>query len=259
MKIFERIAALTTMGTDFVIVTVVETSGSVPAKVGFKMIITAEGEEGTAGGGALEHELIRQSRDLLSTKGKALLLKLNVNELDMACGGEVTSFLEPFFAKAELWVFGGGHIASHLVPLASSIGFRVVVVDERPEFSDRERFPNAFKVLNISCLEGVKEIPANSFVVILTHKHIYDQQVLLSIAGIKPPLPYVGMIGSQKKVASAFNKLEEAGIEIGNNIFSPIGLDIGGGSPTEIAVAIVAELQGVLYKKQNLPHCRLKK
>ena len=256
MEIFERIAALKTMGTDFVIVTVVETTGSVPAKVGFKMVVTAEGVEGTVGGGALENELTRQARDLLITRGKACLLKLNVNALDMACGGELTSFLEPFFAKAELWIFGGGHIAKYLVPLAASICFRVIVVDERAEFSTKERFAHAFKVLNTSYPEAVRKIPVNAYVVILTHKHSHDQQVLLAATGIKPPLPYIGMIGSQKKVTNAFAKLTKAGIAIGENIFSPIGLDIGGGSPAEIAVSITAEIQGVLHGKKNLPHCR---
>jgi xanthine dehydrogenase accessory factor len=256
LDIFERIAALTSTGSDFVLVTVVEVSGSVPAKVGSRMVVTADGVEGTVGGGAQENELTRQARALLMNRGQAGLVKLDISELDMHCGGEMTSFLEPFFARAELWVFGGGHVAGHLVPLAASIGFRVVVVDMRPEFANKERFPQALKTLNIPYPEAVKKIPAGSYVVILTHKHAHDQDILMAVAQIKPSLPYIGMIGSRKKVTHTFSKLKEAGIDIGENIYSPIGLDVGGGSPAEIAVSITAELLGVLHKKKHLPHCR---
>jgi len=258
LKILEQAVEKFRDGEEFAMITVVNTSGSIPAKIGARMIVNADATEGTIGGGALENSAITRARTLLSKKGKGCLVRIKSNELNMNCGGEVTLFFESFYPRPGLWIFGGGHIALELVPLANSIGFSVTVVDIRPDFANKNRFPNAFPIIPASYAEAAGKVPADSFVVILTHKHLNDEEVLLEVAGLKPPLPYIGMIGSARKVQLACEKLRAAGYEPGKNIYSPIGLDIGGGDPAEIAVSIASELLGVLHKKSGLPHCRNK-
>lgn len=256
LKIFETVAENLNNGKDFIIATVVNTSGSAPAKTGFRMIVYPGKTEGTVGGGALENEVVRIARELHEKKGEPKLVRINVGELDMQCGGEVTLFIEPFYSKQKLWIFGGGHIASKLVPIATSIGFSVTVVDSRPEYASKSRFPEASNVLNSPYGEAAKKVPEGSFVVIVTHQHKNDQEVLREVVSLTPPLPYIGMIGSRKKVKQALEDLKSSGKAPGSNIYSPVGLDVGGESPAEIAVSIASELMGVFYKKEKLPHCR---
>jgi xanthine dehydrogenase accessory factor len=94
--------------------------------------------------------------------------------------------------------------------------------------------------------------------VIVTHKHAYDEDILQDVIRIKPALPYIGMIGSTLKVKKTRENLTKKGINLGDNLYSPIGLDLGGGSPADIAISITSELLGIRHKKNNLPHCRNK-
>jgi xanthine dehydrogenase accessory factor len=256
LKILEQAVIKFKDGEEFVLATVVNTSGSVPAEVGFRMIVSARSTDGTVGGGSLEKRIIEKARGILEKKAMGCLVKVTVGELGMHCGGEASVYLEPFYSKPDLWIFGGGHIAYELAPLASSAGFRVTVVDNRVEYADKNRFPAAGQVLKKDYSKAARAIPSGSYVVIVTHEHAHDEEILLEAARLSPPLPYIGMIGSKKKVKHTLERLKSNDIEIGNNIYSPIGLDIGGGSPAEIAVSIVSELLGVLHKKKGLPHCR---
>jgi xanthine dehydrogenase accessory factor len=90
----------------------------------------------------------------------------------------------------------------------------------------------------------------------VTHGHAADQAVLAQLVRRDPPLRYIGMIGSRRKVRGALEALAGQGLEPGANLYAPIGLDLGGGSPAAIALAIAAELLGVLHGRGGLPHCR---
>lgn len=256
MDLFELLAEKSKRGEEFVLVTVVDTSGSVPAKTGFKMLVTRNTIEGTVGGGALENHAIEKARELLAQKGTAGFIRLSLKDLGMTCGGEVSLFMEPSLLKQNLWIFGGGHIARELVPIASSAGFRVTVVDNRKEFADTLRFPEAWSVVCDSYEQASRLMPDGTYVVIVTHGHQHDTQILLEALRKTPPLPYIGMIGSLKKVAQARELLKKEGVTNISNLYAPIGLETGGDSPAQIAVSIAAELLGVFYKKPNLPHFR---
>ena len=143
MDTLRKAVSLVGDGEDVVLVTVVAIAGSAPPRVGFRMAVTGGGTEGTVGGGALENEAIRLARALLAGDGTARLERIDVAAIGMECGGEVTLFLEPFRAAPRLWIFGGGHIGKALAPMAAAAGFTVTVVDNRPEFADRTRFPEA--------------------------------------------------------------------------------------------------------------------
>jgi len=164
--------------------------------------------------------------------------------LDDGSGGVIEVLLEPVAADPTLYVFGGGHVASQIVPLAARVGFQVVVVDDRAEFADPVRFPEAHKVIQAP-YEGLMErfsVDPASYLVIVTRGHSYDKEVLAQALDTKAR--YVGMIGSSRKIGIIFDRLREEGAsqERLDRVHAPIGIDIGAETPEEIAVSIVAEL-----------------
>jgi xanthine dehydrogenase accessory factor len=243
-------------GVALCLVTVVESAGSVPAPVGARMAVTPDSTRGTVGGGALEEFAIDRARALLAGDRAAVLLRRATADLGMSCGGEVTLFLEPLRGAPRLWIFGAGHIARDLAPIAGALGFRVSVADDRAELATPDRFPSGVEVVCGDPAEIARGAGSGAFAVIVTHGHEHDQAVLEQLVQIDPPLAYIGMIGSTRKVSRALDALAGKGLEAGPNLYAPIGLELGGGSPNEIAVAIAAELLGVLHEKSDLPHCR---
>jgi len=162
-------------------------------------------------------------------------------------GGSVELFAEPILADPILYIFGGGHVSAQIIPLASRVGFKVEVIDDRPEFADPAKFPEAAKVYQYP-FEGVLgKIPVNesSYLVIVTRGHIHDKTVLEQC--LRTEAKYIGMIGSRRKKAMIYEKLLEEGFTKSDldRVHAPIGLDIGAETPEEIAVSIVAELIAV--------------
>lgn len=243
-------------GEDFVVVTVAEVSGSAPPRAGFRMAVTADAIEGTVGGGALEKEAVGLARALLAGSGGPRLERFDLAALGMACGGGVTLFLEPFRASTPLWIFGGGHIGAALAPMARAAGFAVTVVDDRPEYADFARRGDGIRALCRPYDEAVRLVPDGAFVVIVTHGHAHDEALLNAVARRSPRLPYVGMIGSARKVAAALERIRAAGVDPGPDVYAPVGLDLGGDSPGEIALAIAAQILGIRHGKPGLPHYR---
>jgi xanthine dehydrogenase accessory factor len=144
-----------------------------------------------------------------------------------------------------LYCFGAGHVAVPTAHLAAMVGFRVIVVDDRSEFANTERFPEAYNILVIKdfnhAFDGL-EIDTDSFIVIVTRGHQYDRVVLEQ--SLKTPAGYIGMISSRRKREAVYTTLMEQGFtrERLEEVHSPIGIDIGGETPEEIAISIVAEL-----------------
>jgi xanthine dehydrogenase accessory factor len=162
--------------------------------------------------------------------------------------------IDPVRKLKTVYCFGAGHVAVPTAHLASLVGFRVVVIDDRAEFANAARFAEASKVRVIQdfnkALEGL-DIDRDSFIVILTRGHQYDRVVLE--AALKTSAGYIGMISSRKKREAIYNALMEAGVkkEALEQVHSPIGLAIGAETPAEIAVSIVAELIGERVKQSK--------
>lgn len=155
-----------------------------------------------------------------------------------------------------VYCFGAGHVAIPTAHIASLTGFRVVVVDDREEYANQERFPDSDKVVVINdynhALEGF-EIDEDSFIVILTRGHRYDREVLEQ--SIKTNAGYIGMISSRKKRDSLYETLIReriATVKDLERVHSPIGLSIGGETPEKIAVSIIAEMISERVKKSPL-------
>ncbi len=152
---------------------------------------------------------------------------------------------EPFYPKERLIILGGGHIAIPLVEIATKVGFRVTVVDDRPTFANTERFPTAEQVICDSfgaCFDQIK-LTRNDYIVIITRGHKHDTECLRRIL-MEPETIYVGMIGSKRRISVVKEELflEGAKQERLDHLCSPIGLDIGSTTPEEISISILAEL-----------------
>jgi len=159
-------------------------------------------------------------------------------------GNDVELFLEPVMSEPTLFIFGGGHVSTQIAPLACLVGFKVVVIDDRPEFADPEKFPGAVEVYNYP-FEGVMDkfdVNESSYIVIVTRGHIHDKTVLTQ--SLKTEAKYLGMIGSRRKRNIIYEKLSEEGFTQDDidRVHSPIGINIGAETPEEIAISIIAEL-----------------
>ena len=156
--------------------------------------------------------------------------------------GEYFSMPLPIGERAV--IFGGGHCALALAPLLKSVGFRVTVMDCRPEFSDAERFPWAEQVIcgDYLNIKDYLTLTAEDYVVVMTNGHSHDFEVQEQV--LRNPLAYIGVIGSKSKTASVNKKLREQGVpeEAIQSVHTPIGTAIKAVTPEEIAVSIAGEM-----------------
>ncbi len=247
--LYEEIVRIRAEGKRGVLATVVRTQGSTPREVGAKMLVHEDGSiSGTIGGGRLEAAVIKEALETLAAGSPRSvhhdLTGPEAPEVGMICGGTVEIYLEPILSGPKVFLFGGGHVSLPVARISKMAGFRVAVIDERPEFANRERFPEAEEVIAEEFSSALKKLKTHreSYLVILTRGHAYDQEVLEW--ALSTEARYIGMIGSQKKVETVFSNLKGKGIsaERLGSVHAPIGLDIGGKTPEEIAVSIVAEM-----------------
>ncbi len=186
----------------------------------------------------------RHTGQLDSGTARALIPRIGpVPELVSHEGG--LFFAEPLREKATVFIFGAGHVSQKLAPLTRLVGFRTVVLDDRSEFANRQRFQSADEIIVPDSFEGAMdglEIDAQSYLVLLTRGHKHDKTLLRQALTTKAG--YIGMIGSRRKRDAIYSALHEEGFARSefDRVFSPIGLEIGAETPEEIAVSIVAEL-----------------
>lgn len=153
--------------------------------------------------------------------------------------------IEPILSRDTVFVFGAGHVAQPTVRLAKMVGFRVVVIDDRPEFADDGRFPDADETRVIPSFDAAFKglaVDHTCYIVIVTRGHLHDRTVLT--LALRTAAAYIGMIGSRRKRDHIFDSLRKEGFTSDDlkRVCSPIGLDIGAESCEEIGVSIVAEL-----------------
>lgn len=152
-------------------------------------------------------------------------------------------FVEPLTHPGTVYLVGAGHVALAVGHLAAFTGFEVVVMDDRAEFASSERFPKACEVKVLEnfddCLPG---LGADDYVVIVTRGHLHDRDALAQ--ALRTDAGYIGMIGSSKKRRGVYASLMQEGFTEQDlaRVFSPIGLPIGGDTPEEIGLSIVAEM-----------------
>ena len=166
--------------------------------------------------------------------------------------GRAGYYVEPLTRAEIVYVFGGGHVSAELVPLLAHVGFSVAVYEDRAEFGNAERFPDAVRIIRAPFEEaGTRiSITPDDAVVIMTRGHQGDFVVLEQM--LRTQAGYIGVIGSRHKIAATNRRLMEAGIPEAalGRIHTPIGLDIGAETPAEIAISIAAEL--IAHRAQSL-------
>ena len=160
---------------------------------------------------------------------------------------EVEVSLEPMVPPDQLVIFGAGHIGMPLCRLAAVLGFEVTVVDDRERFASAERFPDAVRILVEPFDQAIRAVPLSAwtYLVLVTRGHEHDEATLRHVVGSSAP--YIGMIGSRRRVLVVFERLRAMGVpeEFISRIYAPIGVDIGARTPEEIALAILAEIVSV--------------
>ncbi|MGD0843954.1 MAG: XdhC family aldehyde oxidoreductase maturation factor [Geobacteraceae bacterium] len=154
-------------------------------------------------------------------------------------------FVEPTVLPGTVYLFGAGHVSRPVAELASIVDFQTVVVDDRAEFANTERFPRADQLKVVpsfsQAFDGL-EIDRDSYVVIVTRGHLHDKTVLE--LALKSNAGYIGMIGSRRKRDLIYQELLSKGFSQSDleRVHAPIGLAIGAETPEEIGVSIVSEL-----------------
>jgi len=163
--------------------------------------------------------------------------------------------VEPLRPSPRLVLFGGGHVALETAWLADRLGFEVVVVEERREFADRQRFPMAQKIYACHFEQALRELrlDPDCYVIILTHSHASDMEALARV--IQERTAYLGMIGSKRKREAIYAELGRRGVSqaLLDQVHSPVGIKLPVETPAEIAVSIAAELISVRAAKRAEP------
>ncbi|SFL66368.1 xanthine dehydrogenase accessory factor [Desulfomicrobium norvegicum] len=155
----------------------------------------------------------------------------------------VSVFAEPVVTPTVLHLVGAGHVALATAKVAAFAGFEVVVMDDRSEFADPGRYPEAREVRVLENFDAcLADLGADDYVVIVTRGHLHDRDVLAQ--ALKTGAGYIGMIGSRSKRDAVYRSLLESGYTQADldRVFCPIGLTIGADTPEEIAVSIVGEM-----------------
>ena len=238
----------------YAVASVVQTEGNTPRKAGAKMLVLADGStHGTVGGGIVEKQAIADCMIAMRT-GKTMLktysaVSQEIAGKGMVCGNNMTVFIEPGEQLPYLYLCGCGHVAQAVLPLAKSMGYYVVAIDARDISGYEEALAPADELHILESFDQIGQldfVPGSAFIA-CSFSHKTDGDILNVILSKEPS--YVGMLGGKPKIKALFTRLKENGYaeEVLKQIHAPIGLDIGGEKPAEIAVSIMAEILASRY------------
>ncbi len=237
------------------LVTVTKCLGSTPCVVSSRMIVTKKKKIfGTIGGGKLEFLAIDEA--IISLKENRIIeLTYTLGpEFEQCCGGKVELIIEPMNQSPELFLFGAGHIGVEICQLLKDTPFQVSLIDSRKDWLsnlDIDKSVNSCTV-DINDFKTFKDAVSwgnNCYVLVLTHDHTIDFDIIAM--ALQNETKFLGLIGSKTKRVRFNNMLvNELSIKEGMaNVVCPIGIDIGGNSPKEIAISIVAQLLKIHHSK----------
>jgi xanthine dehydrogenase accessory factor len=235
-ELLDAIAAANQAHESFAVISVVK-AHSVETKLMMR-------EGGRLSPGAVEAEwldtAVSLARGLLSSGNNTTLTDFTRSD-----GEHIKIAIEAIRPKAQVVIFGGGHVGHALATMSMLAGYGVLVIDDREAFASRDRLPDTrIDLLVAPFPEAARnvQITTNTAIVIVTRGHQHDEVCLRAVANSNAR--YIGMIGSRRRVISVFKKLAESGIPQAklDRVHAPIGLRIGARSPQEIAVAILGEI-----------------
>jgi xanthine dehydrogenase accessory factor len=249
MDVFEELVEVRRNGQKAALCTIVEVEGSIPSFQSAKMLIREDGSMvGTIGGGCTEAEVWNAAREVMETeKPRMLSFRLNQEaayDNGLICGGQLNVYVEPVLPIPTAYIFGGGHISKSLSKVASLAGFRTAVIDDREQYANAERFPEAFAVYaeDYEAVFPKLDVSSATYLIIVTRGHKDDMRVLRW--AVQTEARYVAMIGSKRKTIEVAKHLIREGVPADRlaHVHAPMGFDIGAVTPEEIAVSVVAEM-----------------
>ena len=215
--------------------TVVKSGSDANSRIGDKLFVRENGEfEGSIG----------NEKEDEDAKNKAFELMIHGRNEYVKTNSGTEYFIEAYTTPPQLVICGGGHVSRALASLAKPLEFRLFITDDREEFANPDRFPEADIILSETPEVALPKLPINpnTFIVVATRGHRYDNVALLAAA--KTSAKYVGLMGSKRKTILIYEDLIREGLEYErlNEIRSPIGLDIRARTPEEIAVSFMSEI-----------------
>lgn len=234
---FERVRELVDQGVPVAVATIIRGES-----LGSKMIIMQDTVEGTLGPRDLDDQVASDGRELLAAERS-----------ESRTYGDREIFLDVYPLPPHLVIFGAVHVAQALSNFAQALGFQVTVVDARRALATRKRFPNVEKLITLWPDDAYQQLAVgpNTWIAILTHDPKFDEPALLG--ALKTNARYIGAIGSRKTNLDRRERLSTAGVSDEDlaRVRGPIGLDIGGQTPEEMAIAILAEMIAVRYGRSG--------
>lgn len=250
-KWYDAARAEADRGSGAALVTVVGGEG---LPLGARMLIGTGGAVRGSLGADLDARLLQKVPAEIRSRAASV-----TRSYPVAGGTAVDLFIDFFGPPASLLIFGAGAVAIPLAALGKGLGFRTVIVDGRPRFAHRGRFPDADEIHVGIPSEIAEKFPLSpaTWVVLVAHDYKYDVPILLRV--LKSDVPYIGMLGSRRRGKAIFDLLREKGVaeERIERIRVPIGLDLGAQTTAEIAVSILAEMVAVKYGKGGAPLSRI--
>lgn len=222
-------------------------------------LITALSDSGNGRLSARQQCLVKQDGSMIGKLDgdPAFVAKLLSGPAKLSIHAEVQGerrfLVEPVRHGGTVFIFGAGHVSQKIAPLAETVGFKTVVLDDRPEFANRIRFEEPTELILLSSFTPLPELSVdeNSSLVIVTRGHLHDKDVLEQ--ALRTNAGYVGMIGSRRKRDAIYRALLDGGFTQSDidRVHSPIGTEIGAETPEEIAVSIVGELIKVRAERER--------
>lgn len=254
-------------------VTLISQGGSTPREVGAKMLVTEKNFFGTIGGGELEHQALQEAHALLREESvlpsaaKTQTYPLGA-KTKQCCGGTVELFFEIVSPGPQLYIFGAGHVGSEIAQKSKGLGFQLHLIDQRPEWlnTTANKLQSTTREEQMNCsfwqqdpLTFAQELIAkwskensneihlrkSTYALVLTHSHELDQNLIEILS--RQNLAYLGLIGSDIKWMGFQNRLKAKGVTAQQleRIECPMGVPIGGKTPSEIAISVWARILAI--------------
>lgn len=245
LTVFEEVVRLQQAGEPCVLATVIASSGSAPRKSGARMVIRADGSiVGTIGGGKPELETIAAGLEVLREMAPRTLSFTLLEEFGHVCGGNLQIYLEPLGSAPRLIICGAGHVGTATAAVAVLAGFRVTVVDERPAQLESGRLPTACQSVCGGYGDSLATLPVAVDTAVVITTPGFQSDFAATRAALATSTGYIGIIGSRRKQETLLATLRTEGYDEAAiaRLTIPVGLPIGGDTPGEIAVSIVAQL-----------------
>lgn len=234
------------------LVTITKVLGSAPCKVGSRMIVKPDKEIfGTIGGGKLEFEIIDKAVEVIASN-KITSFEFTLGPaFEQCCGGKVELIIEPMNKTPELYIFGAGHIGVEICHVLKDTPFQIHLCDSRPDWKSQIEINQSVDFIDVDFDLYKQKIHwgANSYLIIMTHDHKLDFEI--TALALEQETKFIGLIGSKTKRQKFHSALiKELNFKEGmNSVKCPVGLDLGGNTPKEIAISVAAELLQIHYGK----------